>query len=86
MQATIRFIGLDVHKAFISVAIADEGRDDVTSYGDIANTPAAVSKLARKLSRQSLDLCFVYEAGCFGQGNRIKIMSSHWLQKWLFRQ
>jgi len=66
MQATIRFIGLDVHKAFISVAIADEGRGDVTSYGDIANTPAAVSKLARKLSRQSLDLCFVYEAGCFG--------------------
>ena len=66
MQATIRFIGLDVHKDFISVAIADEGRGDVTSYGDIANTPAAVSKLARKLSRQSLDLCFVYEAGCFG--------------------
>jgi transposase len=66
MQEIIRFIGLDVHKDFIFVAIADEGRGEVTSCGEVANTPSAVSKLARKLSRHGCDLCFVYEAGCFG--------------------
>jgi len=44
-----RFIGLDVHKDFISVAIADEGRGEVESYGEIVNTAVAVSKLARHL-------------------------------------
>jgi len=66
MKETIRFIGLDVHKEFISVAIADEGRGEAVSYGEIANTAAAISKLAKQLSRDGCDLCFVYEAGCFG--------------------
>jgi len=66
MKEMIRFIGLDVHKDFISVAIADDDRGEVTSHGEIANTSAAVSKLAKKLSRNGCDLCFVYEAGCFG--------------------
>jgi len=66
MKEMIRFIGLDVHKDFISVAVAEEGRGEVESYGEIVNTPVAVSKLARKLSRNGHDLCFVYEAGCFG--------------------
>jgi len=60
MKEMIRFIGLDVHKDFISVAIADDDRGEVTSNGEIANTSAAVSKLARKLSRNCCDLCFVY--------------------------
>jgi len=68
MERNIRFIGLDVHKAFISVAIADEGRGAAESYGEIPNTPAAVSKLAKTLERNGCDLCFVYEAGCFGFG------------------
>jgi len=66
MKEMIRFIGLDVHKEFISVAIADEGRGEVVSYGEIANTAAAISKLVKKLSRDGCELCFVYEAGCFG--------------------
>jgi len=68
MERKIRFIGLDVHKEFISVAIADEGRGAAESYGEIPNTSAAVSKLARKLEQKGCDLCFVYEAGCFGFG------------------
>jgi len=35
MKEMIRFIGLDVHKDFISVAIADEARGEVTSYGEV---------------------------------------------------
>jgi transposase len=66
MKEMIRFIGLDVHKDFISVAVADEGRGEVESRGEIANTPSAIKTLAKKLSRDGHDLCFVYEAGCFG--------------------
>jgi len=66
MKEMIRFIGLDVHKEFISVAVADEGRGEVESRGEIANSSSAVKKLAAKLSRDGHELCFVYEAGCFG--------------------
>jgi hypothetical protein len=35
----VRFIGLDVHKKKIAVAIAEEGRNgEVLSYGSIDNT------------------------------------------------
>jgi transposase len=68
MKGEIRFIGLDVHKDFITVAIADEGRGEAVISGEIPNTRAAMSKLARRLGRAGHDLCFVYEAGCFGFG------------------
>jgi len=63
MQEMIRFIGLDVHKEFISVAIADEGRGEVVSYGEIVNTAAAISKLAKKLSRDALKLARLLRSG-----------------------
>jgi len=67
MGINIRFIGLDVHKELISVAIAEDNRGVVSSFGEIPNTPASISKLAKKLeNKEKYDLCFVYEAGCFG--------------------
>ncbi len=68
MKGRIRFIGLDVHKDFITVAVADERCGEANSFGEISNTSAAVSKLARRLGREGHNLCFVYEAGCFGFG------------------
>lgn len=68
MKGKIRFIGLDVHKDFITVAIADEGRSEAVSFGEIANTSAAISKLAKGLGGEGHDLYFVYEAGSFGFG------------------
>lgn len=63
------YIGLDVHKETIAVAIADAGRDgEVRFYGEIANTPDAVANLLKKLGGRRSKLHFVYEAGPCGYG------------------
>src|SRR5262249_34183878 len=46
----ITYVGLDVHKDGIVVAVAEGGlRGEVRDYGRIANTPAALQRLVRKL-------------------------------------
>src|SRR6185312_3422819 len=65
----ITYVGLDVHKDTIAVALAEAGvRGDVREYGKVANTPAAVKALATKLSRVGNALRFCYEAGPCGYG------------------
>jgi len=45
-----RFIGLDIHKERISVAVAESGRSGAVEYlGEIANEPGAISKLCDRL-------------------------------------
>ena len=69
MDKPITYIGLDVHKDAIAVALAEAGvRSDVREYGKIANTPTAVKALAAKLSRAGNELRFCYEAGPCGCG------------------
>jgi len=55
---------LDVHKATITVAVAEESGLP-TVYGTIANEPAAVRKLVRQLGRE-VRLVAAYEAGPTG--------------------
>lgn len=64
MQNAIHYVGLDVHKETIAVAVSDqEGR--TTSLGTIPNDPDAVARLMRRLqARATLRVC--YEAGCCG--------------------
>ncbi len=69
MEGSIRFVGLDVHKNSISVAVADGGlRGGSRFVGTIANTRPALSKLASTLSDKGVRLHFCYEAGPFGYG------------------
>ncbi len=67
MKKYIAFIGLDVHKNSIEIAIALSGRDgEVRSYGTIDGSLAALDKVVRKLVSLDYELHFVYEAGPCG--------------------
>lgn len=64
---TIKYIGLDVHKKFISIAIADQERDgEVRFYGNIDYDMKPLEKFIRKQISQGSELKFVYEAGPCG--------------------
>ena len=63
-DGTTRYLGLDVHKARITVAVADAGSQP-TLYGTIANDPSAVRKLVAQPGR-SAKLFVAYEAGPTG--------------------
>ena len=57
MDETTMFIGLDVHKATIAVAVAEGGhREAARYYGEIENSSAALSKLARSMDAQTSGL------------------------------
>ena len=64
------YIGLDVHKETIAVAVARVGRAAPESRGEIANKPKAVAKLVERLNRAfgGEVLLFCYEAGPCGYG------------------
>jgi len=60
---------MDVHKKTITVATADEGRQEKPRvYGTIANELDALDKFCRKMVSSANRLYFVYEAGPCGYG------------------
>jgi transposase len=77
MEKLITYIGLDVHKNTIAVAVAEAGlRKEVRDYGTIANTPVALKKLLAKLAGSSHELRFCYEAGPCGYGIQRQIIAA----------
>ena len=67
MKKIIKYVGLDVHKDSITIAIADQGRDgNVRVYGKIGNDMNQLDKVLRKLISKNAGLHCVYEAGPCG--------------------
>jgi len=65
----ITFVGLDVHKATVCIAIAEGGRGgEVRQLGVFENRPEILSKVASRLSKGGRRLSFCYEAGPCGYG------------------
>lgn len=63
MPNSIMYVGLDVHKDSIDVALAEEGRSrELRHYGKIGGDFDALDKVVRKLSGTGKTLHFVYEA------------------------
>ncbi|MCY4610766.1 MAG: IS110 family transposase [Gammaproteobacteria bacterium] len=60
------YIGLDVHKDTIAVAIAPKGRKAPEFLGEIPNDPSAVRQLVHRLGKAGEALNFCYEAGPCG--------------------
>jgi transposase len=70
MEQSTRFIGMDVHKDTIVVAVTATGEvGKATAYGTFPNTGAALEKLVKRLRQAgSGPLKFCYEAGPCGYG------------------
>jgi len=67
MKDSITFVGLDVHKDTIDIAIAESGGNkEVRHYGKIDGDLSALDKAVRKLQSKGSKLHFAYEAGPCG--------------------
>jgi len=62
------FVGLDVHKETIAVAVARGGRGRPEYLGEIRNDPGAIDRLVKRLTPDGEVAAFCYEAGPCGYG------------------
>ncbi|WP_175108600.1 IS110 family transposase, partial [Pararobbsia alpina] len=61
------FVGLDVHKDTISIAVCEPGREPARFVGTIGHDVAALLKVLRKYG-EAAQVSVVYEAGPTGYG------------------
>ena len=68
MKQFSKYVGLDVHKETIAVAVAEAHGGEVRYVGEIPNTEEAIRKLVKQLRKDEAQLSFCYEAGPCGYG------------------
>ena len=69
MKKIQRYVGLDVHKDTIVIAVADKGNTgEVRMYGTISSDLHAVERAVTKLRADEAELHMAYEAGPTGFG------------------
>ena len=68
-----KYVGMDVHKDSISVAVAAAGRAKAHFYGKIDNKPEAIRRLISALAPSGQRLHFCYEAGPCGCRCQVKM-------------
>jgi len=68
MKEFSAYVGLDVHKETIAVAVALPGRSEAVYRGEVKNQRRSVMRLIRSLSANGEVLGFCYEAGPCGYG------------------
>src|SRR5262245_17332822 len=66
-MASMKYVGLDVHKGAIAVAVTGQESPEVRYVGEIRPTPEALQKLVRQLGPPAT-LHLAYEAGPCGYG------------------
>ena len=68
-HSTTLFVGLDVHREFISVAYATDDRNtDIIYLGPVGTRQSDIDKLTRQLKLKASRLVLAYEAGPSGYG------------------
>lgn len=63
-----KYVGLDTHKETIAVSVADGSGGKARYFGEIANRPAAIKQLLKRLSPAGEVVSYCYEAGPCGYG------------------
>ena len=63
-----KYVGLDTHKETIAVSVADSAGGRARYFGAVANRPAAIKQLLKRLSAAGEVVSYCYEAGPCGYG------------------
>ncbi len=78
MKEFSKYVGMDVHKETIAVAVAEARGGEVRYLGEIANAPEAIQKLVKQLRKGDAELSFCYEAGPCGYGIHRQLTDLGW--------